>query len=193
MPSSLPPDRDPQVLSEPTAARLLARASELDELRRAGSTVAELRAAAAEAGISGPAFDAALTEMQQQAVQAPVPNPIRKPRRLGRVFGLATASMIALLFGARMLFPVPGSSAPAAGIAEETILLNCLSRGDAAELVKRQFRTDGSNVTIDMKTSGALIVRGTPEQVARAITAIQDFERENANSCAIRPAPAPAP
>jgi hypothetical protein len=188
-----PDDRNPEVLSEPTAARLLARASELDELRRAGSTVAELRAAAAEAGISAPAFDAALTELQQQAVQAPAPDVIRKPRRLGRVFGLAMASMIALLFGARMLFPVPGSSAPAVGISEETILLNCLARGDAAELVKRHFRTNGSNVTIDIRTSGALIVRGTPQQVETARTVIEDFERENANSCAIPPAPAPAP
>ncbi len=62
-----PGDRDPEVLSEPAAARLLARASELDELRRAGTSVADLRAAAAEAGISAPAFDAALDAVVEPA------------------------------------------------------------------------------------------------------------------------------
>jgi hypothetical protein len=53
-----PPDL--QVLPDREAARLLARASELDAERRAGTPVTELRAAAAEAGISAPAFEAAL-------------------------------------------------------------------------------------------------------------------------------------
>ena len=53
-------------MSEPTAARLLAQASELDQLHASGSAVADLRASATEAGIAAPAFDAALAEMQDR-------------------------------------------------------------------------------------------------------------------------------
>jgi len=47
------------------ASRLLARASELDALRSDDLAIVDLRAAAAEAGISGPAFDAALSELRR--------------------------------------------------------------------------------------------------------------------------------
>ena len=104
MPNHLPDDRDPEVLSEPAAARLLARASELDELRRAGSTVAELRAAAAEAGISASAFDAALTELKQSG-QAPLPDVGRQPRRRSWMLAAALTGAFALAFVSQMLFP----------------------------------------------------------------------------------------
>lgn len=59
-------DRPPisNVLPDAIASRLLARASELDALRNDDVAVADLRAAAAEAGISAPAFDAALAELR---------------------------------------------------------------------------------------------------------------------------------
>jgi len=53
------------VIPEELASRLLARASELDVLRSDDLTIVDLRAAAAEAGISGPAFDAALSELRR--------------------------------------------------------------------------------------------------------------------------------
>jgi hypothetical protein len=83
--------------------------------------VGELRAAAAEAGISAPAFDAALKELQQSG-QAPLPDARRRPRRLGRRFVLAAASMLGILFGSRMLFPVSAASAPA-GVGEHRNLI----------------------------------------------------------------------
>ena len=52
-------------LPDALASRLLARASELDALRSDDLAIADLRAAAAEAGISGPAFDAALSELRR--------------------------------------------------------------------------------------------------------------------------------
>jgi hypothetical protein len=52
------------VLPDAIASRLLARASELDALRDDDLAVVDLRAAAAEAGISGPSFDAALGELR---------------------------------------------------------------------------------------------------------------------------------
>ena len=58
------PKPNPEVLSEPVRTRLLERATELDAAYRVGGTVAELRAAAIEAGILAPAFDAALAEMR---------------------------------------------------------------------------------------------------------------------------------
>lgn len=53
------------VIPDVLASRLLARASELDALRSDDLAIADLRAAAAEAGISGPAFDAALSELRR--------------------------------------------------------------------------------------------------------------------------------
>jgi hypothetical protein len=184
-----PGDRDPEVLSEPNAARLLARASELDELRRAGSTVAELRAAAAEAGISAPAFDAALTELQQ-AGQAPLPDVRRPPRRrLGRVFTLAVASMLGILFGARMLFPVPGSSEPAGRVAELRIPLRCLTPDEATELVEPLLGESWNSVSSDRAISRGIIVRATQEQLTQVQALLAKHEREGSATCNTRPAP----
>ena len=57
------PNSDADVLPLGTAERLLARAAELDAGRRDGVSVAVLRAAAEEAGIARPAFEAALAEL----------------------------------------------------------------------------------------------------------------------------------
>jgi hypothetical protein len=109
----IPGDRDPEVLSEPTAARLLARASELDEARRAGSTVADLRAVAAEAGISAPAFDAALEEVRVAEQERLSDVRHQRPRR-SRTVALAVAGMLAIVLVSRMLFPASGASEPSA-------------------------------------------------------------------------------
>ena len=53
---------DESRLPEDAAHRLLARAVELDATRSAELTIAQLRAAATDAGISDTAFDAALKE-----------------------------------------------------------------------------------------------------------------------------------
>jgi len=53
------------VIPDELVSRLLTRASELDALRSDDLAIADLRAAAAEAGISGPAFDAALSELRR--------------------------------------------------------------------------------------------------------------------------------
>ena len=66
MSNPFPMDPELRVVSEPIAAQLLAQASELDQLHASGSAVADLRAAATEAGIAAPAFDAALAEMQDR-------------------------------------------------------------------------------------------------------------------------------
>lgn len=53
------------MLPDAIASRVLARASELDALGDNHAAVADLRAAAAEAGISGLAFDSALAELHR--------------------------------------------------------------------------------------------------------------------------------
>ena len=63
------PDPSSVRLSEELAHRVLARAIELEQHRDAQTTVAELRAIALEAGISMPAFDAALAEAKNASLQ----------------------------------------------------------------------------------------------------------------------------
>ena len=99
------------VLPDAIASRLLARASELDALRDDDVAVADLRAAAAEAGISGPAFDAALSELRRTGrvqTSAAVPR-----RRRGLRLGAALVAGAALLAGATFAVtrPTPSKSA----------------------------------------------------------------------------------
>jgi hypothetical protein len=63
-----PREPDAEVLSDPVAERLLARASELDAAHGAGAAVDDLRAAAAEAGISAGAFVVMLSRTPTDAV-----------------------------------------------------------------------------------------------------------------------------
>src|SRR4029450_3028146 len=98
MQNRLPPKPEADVLTEPVAARLLARASELDATGLAGVSVSELRAAAVEAGISTRGFDAALAETQA-AEQARVPDVSAQPRQTPRTRALA-AKVTALVFAA---------------------------------------------------------------------------------------------
>jgi hypothetical protein len=188
----VPGDRDPEVLSEPTAARLLARASELDELRRAGSTVAELRAAAAEAGISAPAFEAALTELQA-AGQAPLPDVKKPPRPRSRLRTLAAGGMVALVFVSTVLFFRGGAAEPPARMVEESILLRCLSPSEAADLVRPLLRTNGGTAASDRAGRNVLTISATPEQLERVRSTIAEHEREGSIACTIRPAPSATP
>jgi hypothetical protein len=97
------PDRRPQEqvrLSEDAARLLLVRASELDATNARMLSVAQVREAAQEAGISPYAFDAALAELQQPAVAtAPVPRdgfiPWRHRRKLrGAMFAVAATCLV---------------------------------------------------------------------------------------------------
>ena len=82
MSSRTPSDRDREVVPEQVATRLLERASEMDAARTSGSSVADLRAAAAEAGISAQSFDAALAELQREVTVGAAIAPKRSRHRL---------------------------------------------------------------------------------------------------------------
>ncbi|HEV8361990.1 MAG TPA: hypothetical protein VGQ52_00615 [Gemmatimonadaceae bacterium] len=107
-----PGEPDAEVLPEQVASRLLTRASELDAAQRAGSVVAELRAAATEAGISPAAFDAALSELH--AGKAQLPDEIKPRRRVPMwAFSAVVAALaIGALFVALMLIPAIAATPP---------------------------------------------------------------------------------
>ena len=71
------------LLSEAARERVLARASEIDAAR--GTRVADLRAAATEAGISAEAFDQALAELESEegGVAIAAPKASRRRRKRG--------------------------------------------------------------------------------------------------------------
>jgi hypothetical protein len=64
-----PKQPDAEILTTPIADRVLERASELDALRKTGTSVADLRSAVTEAGISDAAFDAAMGEVERSTAR----------------------------------------------------------------------------------------------------------------------------
>jgi hypothetical protein len=105
-----PAEPDPERLNEQVATRLLTRASELDAAIRAGAQIAELRAAAMEAGISTEAFDKAVAELREGQAQVPAVSvpPVRRSRLKAIVAGLVALIVIMLLAVARMVIPPAG-------------------------------------------------------------------------------------
>ena len=114
-----PIELDSEFLPDRQAARLLERASEMDVARTGGSSVADLRAAAAEAGISAHSFDAALAEMQRAA------NPVvrvAQARPRGRFWKWSFAALSLTLIAATVivprLFPASVAAVPGASMVE---------------------------------------------------------------------------
>ena len=98
--------RDAERLPEEAARRLLQRASELEAARSADLSVAELRAAAREAGITPSAFEQALAEFRETDQAAGVPVVPTRGGRLTRLWpaGLVLAALMSILV-LRMLVP----------------------------------------------------------------------------------------
>jgi len=156
---------NPEVLSEPVRTRLLERATELDSAYRASGTVAELRAAAIEAGISGPAFDAALAELRdaEQSRASDARAQIKRRGRL-RTFAATVVGLVALgsIGLARSATP------PNAGtvMIEQSIQLRCLSSGQAADLARPYLGLPTNTVAYSPeRRPGVLTLRATREQI----------------------------
>ena len=98
--------RDAERLPEEAARRLLERASELEAARSAELSVAELRAAAREAGIAPSAFEQALAEYRRADPSSLATAALAPQRRLARFWpaalALATLLSVSVL---RLLFP----------------------------------------------------------------------------------------
>ena len=185
-----PPSKlDPEVLSEPLATRLLERASELDVASRTGSAVADLRAAAAEAGISALAFDAALAELQDSRT-ASLPDVRETPRRRSRMWALTAAVAALIAVGAlRRSQPAPAGDAavPGGPIVEEAILLRCLSPGEAAELVRPLLGLRSNSVVYSpAHAPRVLTIRATPAQLQKVKSVLEKHEGAGAPTCAPR-------
>ena len=84
--------RDGERLSEDAARRLLDRASELEAVRGSVVSVAELRDAAREAGITLGAFEQALAEYRGAGLSSPA---VAAPVRRGRLARLWPAAVVA--------------------------------------------------------------------------------------------------
>lgn len=103
------PGREPgpnaEVLPDAVASRLLTRASELDAMHADSLNVADLRAAASEAGISEAAFEAALGELRRTG-SAPLSD-VRSRRRAGPRFAAALIVGATLVAVSMFAFPRP--------------------------------------------------------------------------------------
>ena len=182
----LPEKPEVQVLDEPLAARVLARASELESALGASVTVTDLRAAAAEAGISTRAFDAALAEVQNAERAHIPPSGPRGRRRLMWPITVMFAFLITVATFAvgRTVAPAP---VPAAGsMVEEAFLLRCLSQSQAAEMIRPVLR-DRTHATIYApgNAAGILRIHATPEDMQRARSVIDKYEGPGAPTCTV--------
>lgn len=192
------PDGDRDALTESAAARLLARASELDAAREAATPVEELRRAATEAGISPGAFDAALAEMQAGHVTQAPPAP-RLPARRGpgkRTIAaiVGVLAVLAVPLGRMAVPPADEPAAPGQGVVETSILLRCLSPGQAAELVRPMLQRPANQVDIAPASApGVLRIRATPEQTAAVQAALDRHERSAGAACAVDRSPGATP
>lgn len=185
-------DPDAEVLPGPAATRLLERASELDADRLTGAALADLRAAALEAGITADAFDAAVAELRDGA-QARVPDatqPRRRPRRKGLVIAVAALLALGSLAVSRMLVPTPAG----VPMVEEAILLRCLSPGEAAELIRPLLGLRTNTIVYSPAQAPRVVtIRATPAQIQEVRSVIDQHESAGSPACATGVAPGSVP
>ena len=165
------------VLSEPAAAQLLARASELDAAFKGGTSVATLRAAAAEAGISSTAFEAALVEAQAKTQGQGIP--VAAPRRRRRWSWLAGASLLVL----GMLTVIVQRSSTPGGLIERWLPVRCLSAQDAMQAMRPYL--DRSSRVLAPPSAQVVLVRATPAQIAKIRSVLEEADRSS-TSCVSR-------
>jgi hypothetical protein len=159
-----PAKPDAELLPKQAAERLLARASELDAARHDSAALTDLRAAAAEAGISAESFDEALAELRAaDEAQVPEVSTVTRPRLGVRTLALGATAAILLLIGVFMttrLVSVPTSVA-------QTFPVRCLTPGQVAELMRPVLGNTGT-FAYNPQVPGTVTIRGTPEQIASA-------------------------
>jgi hypothetical protein len=177
-------ERDRQILPDPVATRVLERASELEALRRAGASVADLRAAAVEAGISESAFEEALGEIQR-AESAGAPE-VRRPTRL-RLGIAASVASLALLFAALFVIPrvAPAPESPAAVVNEKTFTLRCIPANEAASML-RPILVQSGTISFSMRIPTELKITGTREQLLQAEWILAERDVPGSPSCPVR-------
>jgi hypothetical protein len=182
-----PAPKEADVVPEAAAARLFARAGELEAAGKTGFNVADLRAAATEAGIPLQAFEAALAEWrskQPHSVSAPAPAGRRSLRRLRGGWAVAGVGAAALLLALGLRLT---SAAPAATTFTEALMLRCLAPGEAAELVRPLLRDRSSTVEYnEARAPRVLTIRGTSDVLQQAKAVLAEHEGA-APACASTP------
>jgi type II secretory pathway component GspD/PulD (secretin) len=173
-------ERDREILPDPVATRVLARASELEALRVAGASVAELRAAALEAGISESAFEEALGEIQraEDAGSPDVRRPIRTRVRIAAAV-VALALILTGIFASRMVVPA------AATQVAETFTLRCIPANEAASMLRPVLVQTGT-ISFSMRIPTELTITGTPQQLEQARSILAEQDVPGSASCAAR-------
>jgi hypothetical protein len=182
-----PDETDRKVLPESLATRVLERAVELDQMRTAGSSVADLRSAAAEAGISAGAFDAALAELEHgDRVPAPAA-PKRKPKRVRLSVIAGTVAVLVGFFAFMRTVPEP-VQVPAEPMNEEAIVLRCLTPTEAAEVIRPLAQLYPNIVLRTAESSRVLTIRATEKQLQQIKALLDQHEAPGSTACATRPA-----
>ena len=175
-------ERDRQILPDQVATRVLERASELEALRRAGASVAELRAAALEAGISESAFEEALGEIER-ADAAAVPD-VRRPIRSRIRLAAAVIALALLLIGffvMRMIAP----ASPGVAAVEETFTLRCMPANEAASMLRPILAQSGT-IQLSMRIPTELTITGTPDQLRQARSILAERDVPGSAACPVR-------
>lgn len=187
MPHRPPADPAAELVPAAVAARLFARASELDAAGSGGAPLSQLRAAAAEAGISARAFEAALAEGRAagEVGESVVPAP---HRRLSRGRLLAAALITVLVIGALAVTRPWASAGVGPPVVEEAFLLRCLSPGEAAELVRPLLGLRTNTVVISPEHAPrVLTIRGTPDQLREVRALLDRYEAAGSAACPVAP------
>lgn len=188
------PQQQPQqkVLSEAMVAEVLARASELDQLRASGTAVADLRTAATEAGITADSFDAALAELQNRT---PAQGRMARNRSQWRTRAIIATTVLVLLAAMAMLKVVtPRRTMSDIHVApprliDETIVLQCLTPDEAAELIRPVLNLRENRVVIrPTQNTRLLALSATAVQLQQVKTLLAPYEAAGSPTCATRPA-----
>src|SRR5688500_4326532 len=176
-------ERDRQILPDPVATRVLERASELEALRRAGASVADLRAAAVEAGISESAFEEALGEIQRaDSAGAPA---VRRPT-LRRLRVAAAVVAFALLGTAVYVIPrIAPAPESAAAVIEQTFTLRCIPANEAASML-RPILVRSGRISFSMRIPTELKITGTRQQLLQAEWVLAEQDVPGSAACPVR-------
>ena len=175
-------DREREILPDPVATRVLKRATELEALRRAGASVAELRSAALEAGISESAFEEALGEIQRaEAADAP---DIRRATRSRVRIGAAVAGIVLIVTGIFVRERVAPAPAPGV-VVEQTFTLRCIPANEAASML-RPILVQSGTISFSMRIPTELKITGSPEQLRQARSILAEQDVPGSPACPVR-------
>ena len=165
-------------VSAQAAERLLARASELDAAGGPSTELESLRAAAAEAGISSAAFDAALIEFRAESLakgeSAGAGSHRLRPRvgRWGLLLAAVMVTMASLLFFRARAFPEPP------GMTTFEMRIQCLAPNAVTALVQPILTLEANTLQVSQGPAPRVLrIRATSAQIEQVRSALEQGER----------------